>query len=224
MSVSVTVSPASTAEIVMLVSAATAAVSTVKVAVVLPAAMVTVPGTVATTELLLSETTVPPLGAMLESVTVPLTCEPPATVLGDKTTLVTRGAVIFSVPLAIRPFWLAEIVTAVLFATAIVVTLTETDVVPAAIVAVAGTVAAAELLLSITVIPPAGAGRDAEIVAVDDVPPATVDGFKTTVVMSPGIAVTVTFAVVDAPPAVACTATTRLTGTLVVVTANETCV
>ena len=104
MSVSVTVSPASTAEIVMLVSAATAAVSTVKVAVVLPAAMVTVAGTVATTELLLSETTVPPLGAMLESVTVPVTWEPPAIVFGDKTTLVTRGAVIFSVPLAIRPF------------------------------------------------------------------------------------------------------------------------
>ena len=91
-----------------------------------------------------------------------------------------------------------------------------------AIVAVAGTVAEAELLLSVTVIPPAGAGRDAEIVAVDDWPPATVDGFKTTVVMSPGIAVTVTFAVVDAPPAVACTATTRSTGTLVVLTANET--
>ena len=109
-----------------------------------------------------------------------------------------------------------------LFATATVVTFTETDVVPSAIVAVAGTVAAAELLLSVTVMPPAGAGSDAEIVAVDDVPPATVDGFKTTVVMSPGIAVTVTFAVVDAPPAVACTATTRSTGTLVVVTANET--
>ena len=163
-----TVSPASTAEIVMLVSAATAAVSTVKVAVVLPAATVTVAGTVATTELLLSETAVPPLGAMLESVTVPVTWEPPLIVFGDKTTLVTRGAVMFSVPLAIRPFWLAEIVTAVLFATAMVVTLTETDVVPSAIVAVAGTVAAAELLLSVTVIPPAGAGRDAEIVAVDD--------------------------------------------------------
>lgn len=101
---SVTVSPASTAEIVMLVSEATAAVSTVKVAVVLPAAMVTVPGTVATTELLLSETAVPPFGAMLESVTVPETCEPPAIVFGDKATLVTRGAVMFSVPLAIRPF------------------------------------------------------------------------------------------------------------------------
>ena len=99
-----TVSPASTAEIVMLVSAATAAVSTVKLAVVLPAATVTVAGTVATTELLLSETTVPPLGAMLESVTVPATCEPPLIVLGDNATLVTRGAVIFSVPLAIRPF------------------------------------------------------------------------------------------------------------------------
>ena len=55
-----------------------------------------------------------------------------------------------------------------MFATAIVVTLTETDVVPSAIVAVAGTVAEAELLPSVTVIPPAGAGRDAEIVAVDD--------------------------------------------------------
>ena len=101
---SVTVSPASTAEIVILVSAATAAVSTVKVAVVLPAATVTVAGTVATTELLLSETAVPPLGAMLESVTLPDTCEPPLIVLGDKTALVTRGAVIFSVPLAIKPF------------------------------------------------------------------------------------------------------------------------
>ena len=111
-----------------------------------------------------------------------------------------------------------------MFATATVVTFTDTDVVPSGIVAVAGTVAAAELLLSITVIPPAGAGRDAEIVAVDDWPPATVDGFKTTVVMSPGIAVTVTFAVVDAPPAVAWTATTRSTGTFVVVTANDTCV
>ena len=101
---SVTVSPASTAEIVRLVSAATAAVVTLNVAVVLPAATVTVDGTVATTELLLSETTVPPLGAMLESVTVPVTCEPPAIVFGESATLVTRGAVIFSVPLAIRPF------------------------------------------------------------------------------------------------------------------------
>lgn len=152
----------------MLESVATAAVSTVKVAVVLPAATVTVPGTVATTELLLSETAVPPLGAMLESVTVPVTCEPPAIVFGDKTTLVTRGAVMFSIPLAIRPFWLAEMVTAVLFATATVVTVTDTDVVPSAIVAVAGTVAEAEVLVSITVMPPAGAGRDTEIVAVDD--------------------------------------------------------
>jgi len=102
--VSVTVSPASTAEIVRFVSVATAAVVTLNVAVVLPAATVTVDGTVATTELLLSETTVPPLGAILESVTVPVTCEPPLIVFGDKTTLVTRGAVIFSVPLAIRPF------------------------------------------------------------------------------------------------------------------------
>jgi hypothetical protein len=59
-------------------------------------------------------------------------------------------------------------VTAVLFATAMVVTLTETDVVPSAIVAVAGTVAEAEVLVRVTVIPPAGAGSDAEIVAVDD--------------------------------------------------------
>lgn len=55
-----------------------------------------------------------------------------------------------------------------LFATAMVVTLTETDVVPSAIVAVAGTVAEAEVLVRVTVIPPAGAGSDAEIVAVDD--------------------------------------------------------
>ena len=55
-----------------------------------------------------------------------------------------------------------------MFATAMVVTFTDTDVVPSAIVAVAGTVAAAEVLVSVTVIPPAGAGRDAEIVAADD--------------------------------------------------------
>jgi hypothetical protein len=64
----------------------TALVLTVKVALLAPARTVTLEGTLATTLLLESITCAPPVGAGPLSVTVPVDCAPPVTLVGFSVT------------------------------------------------------------------------------------------------------------------------------------------
>src|SRR5439155_17641019 len=82
------------------------------------------------------------------------------------------------VSVAVRefPFSAALMFTLVFAATVLVVTVNVALLAPAAIVTEAGTVAAALLLESATIAPPARAGVSSRTVPVDEPPPATVVG------------------------------------------------
>ena len=159
-------------------------VLTVNVAVVDPAATVTFEGTVAAAVLLLvSVTTAPPVGAAPFSVTVPVDDAPPVTVVG--LTLVEEiaadGTVTVSPAVCVVLLYVAEIVTDVLLATWLVLTVNVAVLAFAGTVTLAGTVAAAVLLLlSVTTTPPVGAAPFSVTVPVDAVPPVTDVGFKPT--------------------------------------------
>jgi len=165
----------------------TALVLTVKLAVVAPAATVTLAGTRAAAVLLLeSATTAPPEGAAPLNVTVPVDdCVPPVTLVGFRVNedSVTGGGVAgftVSVAVLVVPPNAALIVTAVAALTALVLTVKLAVVAPGATVTLAGTRAAAVLLLeSATTAPPAGAAPLNVTVPVEDcVPPVTVVGFN----------------------------------------------
>jgi hypothetical protein len=88
-------------------------------------------------------------------------------------------------------------VTGVLPATGLVVAANVPVVAPAANATVAGTWAAAVLLLlSVTTAPPAGAGPLSVTVPVDEVPPVTDVGFMLTEPTPGGVTVKVVFSVV----------------------------
>jgi hypothetical protein len=70
------------------------------------------------------------------------------------------------------------IVTGVCVATAVVFTANVAEVEPAAIVTLAGTVAALLLLVSLTTNPPLGAALVSVAVPVEDPPPATLEGLR----------------------------------------------
>ena len=86
-------------------------------------------------------------------------------------------------------------VDVVVVATALVVTVNVVDVLPADTVTVAGTWAAAALLLeSVTTAPPAGAAPFSVTVPVELVPPVTDVGFRVTVDTTAGLMLRVAFA------------------------------
>ena len=92
---------------------------------------------------------------------------------GDAAYLTVRLAVL------VTPFWVAEIVTVVGFDTTLVETVKVAVLAPAATRTLAGTVAAAVLLLErVTVAPPVGAGPVSVTVPVDVPPPLTLVGFN----------------------------------------------
>lgn len=159
----------------------TVTVVTVKVALVPPAATVTLAGTLATEVRLLERvTTVPPVGAGPESVTVPVDGAGPLTVLGFRVKALSVGAVTVNVAVrAVPP--VAVILTEVLVATGLVVTVKVAVVVLAATDTLASTCAAPVLLLdSVTTAPPDGAGPFNVTVPVEDVPPIREVGLKVT--------------------------------------------
>lgn len=161
--------------------AATDVVAMVKVAVLLPAFMKTeLPGTAAAL-LLESETANPPVGASPFKITVPVETLPPMTAVGLSVTPVrARGTPIVTVNGAVNvtPLEIARRLPVVTAATAWVVTLKVAVDAPALTVTEAGSKAAALLLSSDTVTPPAGAGPVSETVAVEDVPAATLAGLS----------------------------------------------
>ncbi|HET6654445.1 MAG TPA: hypothetical protein VFH10_17540 [Nocardioides sp.] len=152
-------------------------------------------GTVATAVLLLeNETTAPPGGAGAVSVTVVAAVEPPWTLAGATSTALSvalggggggggGAAVPVTVRVALRvvPPYVAEITEVEVELTALVATEKVVEATPAGTVPVAGTVAAAVLLLvNATRAPPAGAGAVSVTVAELLVPPATVAGLRLT--------------------------------------------
>ena len=79
----------------------------------------------------------------------------------------------------VTPFWVADIVTVVGFDTTLVETVKVAVLAPAATRTLAGTVAAAVLLLErVTVTPPVGAAPVTVTVPVDVLPPETFVGFN----------------------------------------------
>jgi len=105
------------------------------------------------------------------------------------------------VAVLVAPPTLAEIVAVVLVVTFAVFTEKVVDVFPAGIVAEAGTVAELELLESVTIKPPGGAGPLRVRVPVLDFPPPTLAGTRTRVRRTGGF--TVSFAEAEPPEIVA---------------------
>jgi hypothetical protein len=156
---------------------------TLNVAVLLPAATVTVlTDKVAAAVLPLATwTTTPPVGAVVSNVTVAVEVDAVplgslVTVVGFSVTEEIAGGFTVSTEVCCEPLYAAEIVEVVWAPTAAVVTRNVAVVAFAATVTLAGTVAAAVLLLaSVTTVPPVGAGPFSVTVAVGFgvVPPCT---------------------------------------------------
>ena len=189
--------PFSAAEIVTDVEAATGIVVTVNVAVVDPAPTVTLAGTVAAALLLDNVTAAPPVGAAPLNVTVPVEVVPPVTLAGFKLTVDTftaNGGFTVNVAPCVT-LYVPEIVTGVEELTELVVTVNVAVVDPAPTVTLAGTVAAALLLDSVTAAPPVGAAPLNVTVPVEELPPTTVAGLtETDTRLSGAVSVTVALA------------------------------
>ena len=184
-STTVLVTAAKTAEMVAEVEAVTEVVVTVKLALLAPASTVTLAGTVAAVELSESDTTAPPVGAALVRVNVPCDVAPPVTLVGFSASVLrlAGGDTGVTVSVAVRdtppnePVMIAEVEVI----TEVVATVKVVLVAPAATVTLAGTLAAAVLLLvSVTTAPPAGAAALKVAVPVEKLPPTTLVGFTDT--------------------------------------------
>ena len=161
---------------------------TVKVAVVPPANTVTEAGTDAAALLLESPTVDPVDGAGPVNVTVPVEEAPPVTAVGLKVTERGLGALTVSWAVAV-PLSVAVIVGVAAETLAVVVTVKFAVVAPASTFTEAGTLAAALSLESPTELPPEGAGPVNVTVPVEDVPPITLVGFRTTEKITGGLMV-----------------------------------
>ena len=183
-------------EIVTEVFAVTGVVVMVKVADRAPAAIVTLAGTCAADVLLLLKvTTAPTVGAAPLRVTVPVELLPPTTEVGDRVTEDKDAAVTVSVAFVLVPR-VAVTTEVVVEATPNVVTVKVADVLPADTVTLAGTLAAAVLLLvRLTETPPVGAAAFSRTVPVELLPPTTLVGFSDTEdTLIAGFTVSVAFA------------------------------
>lgn len=150
----------------------------------MPAGTRTVAGTVALEPLADSVTVVPFAGAGPLSVTVAVEVDPPTTAFGFKVKAVTAGAVTVRVALwVVVPVpVLAEIDGVVLLPTATVVIVNVAVFAPALIATGLVTVADGSLEVTVTLVPPVGAGPLSVTVAVEEAPPTTDVGLRTSVV------------------------------------------
>jgi hypothetical protein len=182
--VAVRVTAPALAVIVAGVDVVTELVAIAKVALVAPCATVTLAGAVAVAVSLLDSVAVnPPEGAAPVSVTVPCDAVPPETLAGltatDDNEAGGGGGVTVSTALRLAPPNVPPMVAEVDEPTDTVLTVKVAFVAPAATVTLAGTVAAAVLLLvSVTVAPPDGAALDNVTVPCELLPPTTVDGLN----------------------------------------------
>jgi hypothetical protein len=176
----------------------TPVVVTVNGALVAPAGISTVAGRVTAELLSDSETESPPAGAGVARVTVAPTGLPLTTLAAERVRAERAGGDTVSVAARVAPFQVAEMLTGVEVETGAVAIGNVADVAPAAMVTVAGTVAAAELDASAIAAPPAGAAVPMRTVPVELTPPATVVGETVTAVRAGGLIVRL--AVRAAPP------------------------
>jgi hypothetical protein len=191
---------------ILTVAAAALLVVTVKLAVRAPEGTMIELGTWARAVLLLvSATTAPPGGAKPVKVTVPVEDDPRVTLVGLSVRLVREATVTVRVVVLVTPPYTAVMVEEVDVATPLVVIVKVALVAPAATVTLAGTTAAAVLLLDkVTTAPPAGALPVRVTVPVELFPPTTdvgvlvrvesTGGFTTSVAvrLTPSVAVMVT--------------------------------
>lgn len=185
-------------------------VSTVKVALLAPAGMNTLKGTLAAPLLLDSRIVAPPAGAALVSVTVPVEdCRPPRTLEGltvnEERVGGGRGTgVTVSEADLVTPLYVPEMLIVVDEMTALVLTVNDALVAPAATVTLEGTLAAVPLLESVTTAPPVEAGPLKVTVPVEDwTPPITLAGLTVRderVGGGGGAGTTVNEADLEAPP------------------------
>lgn len=166
---------------VTFVSAATTPVVISASPDVAPAAIEIVAGTGSAVESVdANATEMPPVGATEPRFAVKRTCLPPMTFAALATSVESTGELMVSVADLLDAPSVAVMTGETTLATAAVVTVNVAEVAPCATVTVAGIVAAALLDASVTTLPPAGAGAVRVTVPVDDAPPATVAGFRET--------------------------------------------
>jgi len=153
---------------------------TVTLAVVAPPGTVTVPGRLAIAELPLERViTAPAAGACPVSAIVAVDVPPPVTLAGARVSEAKTGALTVRVGVRVTPFNVAEIFTAVFAVTTCVVMVAVPVVEPAATVMLPETAATGGLLLvSVTSVPPAGAGPLSVAVATELAPPERLVGLS----------------------------------------------
>ena len=123
------------------------------------------------------DTIIPPVRAGAVSVTVPLLIRPPVTDVGLRAYEARTIGTTVRLAVVLTPPAFAVRVTGVDFVTTTVLTVKGADVFPAVTVTLGGTVATAVLeLVSVTTVPPVGAGPLRVTVAVDGKPPITLGG------------------------------------------------
>jgi hypothetical protein len=147
-----------------------------------PAGTVTLAGTEATVLLLLVIPTTVSAAETPVKVTVPVEVLPPTTLVGLSDSDDSAAARIVMVAVRCVLFRLADITDVVFTLTGVVLTTKVAVLLPADTVTLAVTCAALLLLLaSVTIAPPAGAGPLSVNVALDELPPVTLVGFKLSV-------------------------------------------
>jgi hypothetical protein len=199
----------------------TAAVVIVTVTLLEPAGMVTAGSVTSVALVLLSVTTAPPVGAGPLSEIVREADVPPTTLVGLNVRLTSVAAVIVSVADLVTPLHVALIVGFDVVDTALVLMVNVAVFAPAATVTLLAT-AAGLPALSVTVMPPTGAGPLMVTVPVDELPPSTLAGLN---VRPVGLgASTVTVADTDLPFAVAVIVAGVFADTGTPVTVNDTAV
>jgi hypothetical protein len=161
-------------------------------------------------------TDAPPAGAALLNVTVPVEELPPFTLVGFRVKFESTGGLMVSVAVC-GPLYVPVIVAETTTPTTLVVTVNVAVFAPATTVTLAGTVAAALLLDSVTIAPPVGAGPFSIRVPVEELPPSKLAGFSVTLESAGGLMVSVAVCTALKSPVIVTVATVL---TALVVTVN----